>query len=467
METTKNKEKMPILSSVAYSVAGAGTGVGYYMVNNYLMLYYTDVVGLTATAISLIMLLARVWDAVNDPMMGVIVDRTHTRFGKFRPWLMIGPPFLAIFNVLTFTVFPLQGMAKTIVCFVCYIGAGMAYTVVQVAVNGLVNRICADPQNKMNLIAISQVANQIVGTVLGASVMTLILYFSKTTGSADARGYFITTIILSIVMVPMMWFGAWKCREITTEEDIAKAASGEKQSLGRSIKAVAQNKQLLALIVCIFFTCIGSIGRVMLLSYYCIYVAGSYALIAPVMSVISFGQLFGNICLPWLTKKFGKKRWFIIAVLLSSVSMVAVFFLPNANAGIIIAISAVYGWLNAASSISNAFCCDCVEYSDYKYGVREDALAFSCLSFAVKLAAAVMGTAGIWMLTAVGYVPNAEQTASTIMGINMIVNILPAVCLVIATLPMIFFYKLDEKKMEEVTTELAKRRNKATEIAQN
>ncbi len=460
MNAQTQKEKMPIASTISYSIAGAGTGIGFYMVNNYLMLFYTDVVGLTATAISLIMMIARIWDAVNDPMMGLIVDRTHTRFGKFRPWLMVGPPFLAVFNILTFTVWPLEGTLKAVVCFICYIGAGMAYTVVQVAVNGLVNRICENPDNKMRLIAISQVANQIIGTILGACVMTMILFFSQTQEAADGRGYFITTIILGIVMVPMIWLGAWKCKEISTEEDELPKEQREKQSLMRSLKGVLQNKQLLVIVVSTFFTCIGAISRAMLLSYYCIYVVGSYTLIAPVMAVISFGQLFGNICLPFLTRKFGKKRWFVMAVLMSAASMLVLFFIPNPSSAVIIGLSAFYGWLNACSSMTNAFACDCVEYSDYKYGIREDALAFSCLSFAVKLASAITGTAGIWMLTAVGYVANAEQSASTLTGINVIVNVIPAIALGIATLPIIFFYKLDEKTMEEVTAANVEKRSK-------
>src|SRR5574344_1860323 len=87
-----------------YSFGEVGSQLSWYMINSYLTLFYTDVVGLTASAISLIMLIARIWDAVNDPMMGVIADRTRTRWGKFRPYLMFAPPFLAIFNLLTFTV---------------------------------------------------------------------------------------------------------------------------------------------------------------------------------------------------------------------------------------------------------------------------------------------------------------------------------------------------------------------------
>ena len=141
------------------------------MINTYLTVFYTDIVGLSASAISLIMLIARVWDAINDPMMGVIADRTRTRWGKFRPYLMFASPFLAIFNVLTFTVFPVQGLAKVILCLVCYIGAGMAYTAICVTYGGLVNLIARDSQVRMNYTAYRATGASVIKMILSAGAM--------------------------------------------------------------------------------------------------------------------------------------------------------------------------------------------------------------------------------------------------------------------------------------------------------
>lgn len=127
------KEKTSPKLALAYSMGEVGCQMSWYMINNYLMLFYTDVVGLTAGAVSMIMLIARVWDAVNDPMMGSIADRTNTKWGKFRPYLFLAPPFLAVFNILTFTVFPVEGAAKVLLCLICYIGTGMAYTACSIA----------------------------------------------------------------------------------------------------------------------------------------------------------------------------------------------------------------------------------------------------------------------------------------------------------------------------------------------
>ena len=456
-------EKLPLLSTIAYSIGSSGSNVSFYMINNYLMLFYTDIVTLSAAAISAIMLIARIWDAVT--MMGMIEDRTRTRWGKFRPWLMIGPPFLAIFNLLTFTAFPLQGATKAIVCGICYIGAGMAYTVVQVAVNGLVNRITNDSQAKMDLIAIAQIANQIGQVIVAAVLMPVILYFSG--GEvANGHGYFMGTLMVAIVTVPMIWFAAWKCREVSVEEPVSveKAEQKEKKPLIESFKLILKNDQLVFSVLSTFIACVGIIGRYAVLSYYVIYVLGSYALISPVFSIMSFAQMVGNMPLPFLTRKFGKIRVYVAANLLTSVTLVLLFFLSSApNNAVIIALSAVVGFLGASGSISYSFTCDSVEYGDWKYGIRDDGLAFSIMSFGVKLSQALTGAIAAPLLIAMGYVANQPQAPATVTGINALVNIAPAVILAIAVVPIIFKYRLNEQMMEQITTELAVRRGQAAE----
>lgn len=456
MSTSKN-EQVSKSSMVAYAIGSSGANASFYMINNYLMLYYTDVVGLGATAISLIMLIARIWDAANDPMMGVIEDRTHTRLGKFRPWLIIGPPFLALFNILTFTVFPMQGTLKAVVCGICYIGAGMAYTVVQVAVNGLVNRLTNDSQSKMQVISIAQIANQIGQIAIAAVLMPIILYFSGS-DVANARGYFWGTLFVSLVTLPMMWIAAWKCREVHVDEAPVAAdnqQSGEKKSLWQSIKTTFSNDQLVIAVLTTFISCVSIIGRYALLSYYLIYVVGSYTLISPVFSLMSTMQMFGNIPIPMLTKRFGKKNVFIAANIISAAAMVGLFLAGSgASSVVVIALSAVIGLFGASGSITYAFVCDCVEYGYWRFGIRDDGLAFSLMSFGVKLSTALTGAIGVPMLVAVGYVAGEAQSAGTMTSINAIVNIAPAIILMISLLPLAK-YHLDQKTMDQIAADLA------------
>lgn len=466
-EVATSKEKMDKGSAFAYVLGYSGTNVIWYMINNYLMLFYTDVVGLTAAAISTIMLVSRVWDAVNDPMMGAVVDRTHTKWGKFKPYLAIGAPFLAIFNILTYTVWPLEGITKVLVCLLCYIGVGMAYTVIQVAINGLVNRLANDPQIKMDIISMAQVGSSIIQTILGACAMPLILYFSQS-DVANGRGYFLATIVFSLVALPMFWFCAARCREVKDTETL-KVESGkkaEKVPLSKSLKAVMKNKQILICVIVVFIGATSQIARMSLLSYYLIYCAGAYAYIAPTFTIISLMQMIGNLFLPLATRKVGKIRWLKITMVINAGAILFLFFAPSTNIPILLFCSGLYGITNSATSICYSMLCDSIEYGDYMYGTRDDALAFSFQSFGVKVAQALTGSVSVLLLAAIGYVAGADQAPATQAGINAIVNLMPSILGFLALVPMAF-YKLDEKVMDKVRVELeARRAGKASQEAE-
>lgn len=459
-KTYQIDKKMNIPSTIAYIIGSGGANASFAMINTYLMLFYTDVVGLSAAAISLIMLIARVWDAVNDPMMGIIADRTHTRFGKFRPWLMVGPPFLAVFNILTFTVWPLDGALKAVVCCICYIGAGMAYTIVGTAINGLVNRLTNNPAFKMKLIAWAQIGNQIVGAIMSATMMPMILYFSKS-DVANATGYFWAAVVVSVITGLMALLAAWKCREVQSpgeEQGIKK--SDQKVSLLTSLKSLAKNRQLLLSVSSIFFVSFGNMARMTMISYYVIYCLGSYDLIAVIITAGTVGSMIGNIPLPFLTEKFGKKKVYIVMEAITAALMVVWFFMPAGTPGFVfIGLSFIGGVTGSVTSITYAFTCDSIEYGDLKYNVRDEGLAFTTMSFMVKLGGAIVGSLGVMLLSAIGYVPGEVQSAATLTGISAIVNLFPACVIVIGVLLVAFGYKLTNEKMAEVTNELVKKRN--------
>ncbi len=464
---TKTKEKLPLKSAISYTIGYSGINVSWYMINSYLMIFYTDIVGLAAGAISMIMLIARVWDAINDPMMGAIVDRTHTKWGKFKPYIVCAPPFLAIFNILTFTVFPVEGAKKVVICLICYVLVGMSYTVVQVAVNGLVNRLSRSSQVKMDIISMSQVGSALIQTALGALVPVMLLAFSKSAdGTPNGRGYLMTTIIVSIVMIPMFWICAWGCQEVKEEADPAEQPTvlekKQNEPLMKSIKALAQNSQLIIGILAVFLGAMGAIARMSLLTYYVVYASGipmpqCYQWLGVVFPIITFSQMVGNATLPFFTRKLGKKGAFFLFNALSIGSLLILFFLSNGNIPVLLGASALFGFGLAGSSICYAFICDAIEYGDYKYNVRNDGLAFSLMSFGVKCATAITGAVGVLLISAVGFVPNEVQTASAVTGINFVVNVIPAILMALSLLLM-FWYRLDEKKMEVISERLHARR---------
>ena len=450
-------EKASIKLLTGYGLGEVACQMSWYMINNYLNIFYTDVVGLSGAAISAIVLIARIWDAINDPMMGQIADRTNTRWGRFRPYLFFAPPFLAIFNILTFTVFPIQGLPKIILCGACYIGAGMAYTACSIAYQALLNVIAVDSRVRQLLATARSTGASIIGIILSMVAMPLILHFSSTVNEAgeamaDGHGYFVTTVIFSLILIPVFWICAIICKE-TYKDKLHSNASMEKATFASNMKGLLQNDQLLMVVIA---TVIGTIcvttGRYGILVYHVIYVVGGPQYIATMFTAMTIGQLVGTLTVPWGTKVFGKKNYMIIMNVVMAAGFVALFLNPTSNPVFLIGAS-FFGSLGfGAPAICYGMVGDSLEYGDWKLGKRQEGLAASMLSFGVKLATAICAPV-VLLLEAVGYVPNVEQAASTKMGINFMVNMLPAILALVSCIPLIW-YKLSDKRVSEIRADL-------------
>ena len=442
---------------VGYGLGEVACQMSWYMINNYLNIFYTDVVGLSGAAISAIVLIARIWDAINDPMMGQIADRTNTRWGKFRPYLYFAPPFLALFNILTFTVFPVQGMTKVILCGVCYIGTGMAYTACSIAYQALLNVIAVDSRVRQLLATARSTGASIIGIILSMVAMPLILRFSSATNEAgekmaDGHGYFIATVIFSLVLIPIFWTCATICKETYTDKLHNTSAPAQKTSFLENIKGLVQNDQLLIVVIATVIGTICVTGRYGILVYHVIYVVGGPQYIATMFTAMTVGQLVGTLTVPWGTKVFGKKNYMIIMNVVMAAGFVALFLNPTSNPIFLIGASFIGSLGFGAPAICYGMVGDSLEYGDWKLGKRQEGLAASMLSFGVKLATAICAPV-ILLLEAVGYVPNVEQAASTKMGINFMVNMLPAILALVSCIPLIW-YKLSDKRVSEIREDL-------------
>ena len=441
---------------VGYGLGEIGCQMSWYMINNYLNIFYTDVVGLTGAAISAIVLIARVWDAINDPMMGQIADRTNTRWGKFRPYLMFAPPVLAIFNILTFTVFPVQGLAKVILCGLCYIGAGMAYTACSIAYQALLNVIAVDSRVRQLLATARSTGASIIGIILSMVAMPMILHFSSAVNAngekmADGHGYFVATVIFSLILIPVFWLCAYICKETYTDQ-LHGSAPAEKTTFLGNMKGLFQNDQLLMVVIATVIGTICVTGRYGILVYHVIYVVGGPQYIATMFTAMTVGQLCGTLTVPWGTKVFGKRNYMIIMNVVMAAGFVALFLNPTNNPVYLIGASFIGSLGFGAPAICYGMVGDSLEYGDWKLGKRQEGLAASMLSFGVKLATAICAPV-VLLLEAVGYVPNVEQAASTKMGINFMVNMLPAILALVSCIPLIW-YKLSDKRVSEIRADL-------------
>lgn len=449
-------EKTSKALAVYYSFGEIGDQLSWYMINTYLMVFYTDVLGLAAGAISIIMLIARIVQGIASPVWGAIQDRTNSKWGKFRPWLMFLAPFMAIFNILTFTVFPVTGVAQIFLCCICYIIVGLLYMAISNAYSALVNVVSSDSQVRMNLSAARSVGSSIIQMILSAVAMPMILFFGHST-KANGTGYFWATVVCSVAMIPFVVICGLKCKETVKESSTpsqASSSSVEKISIWTSLKALVKNSQLDVTVGSTFFGAASTMLRMMMLVYYVIYVVGSYTLVAPIMTTLTIAQLIGSALLPWGTKTFGKKGYMIGLNVIQILSLVGLFFFKDIV--VVFILNAIIGFTNSSANITFGMMSDSIEYGDWKYGVRNIGLSVSMITVAVSIATAVTGSIGALLLQATGYVANQAQSVATQTGINAIVNLVPAAVTLISTI-LLLFYKLDQKTVDQIAIDLKKR----------
>ena len=286
--------------------------------------------------------------------------------------------------------------------------------------------------------------------------MPLILHFSSAvseTGEpmADGHGYFMTTVIFSLILIPVFWCCALICKETYTDK-LHKGNSSEKSSFLRNMKGLVQNDQLLIVVIATVIGTICVTGRYGILVYHVIYVVGGAQYIATMFTAMTAGQLVGTLTVPWGTKVFGKRNYMIIMNFVMAAGFVALFLNPTSNPVFLIGASFIGSLGFGAPAICYGMVGDSLEYGDWKLGKRQEGLAASMLSFGVKLATAICAPV-VLLLEAVGYVPNIEQTAATKTGINFMVNMLPAILALVSCIPLIW-YKLSEKRVSEIRADL-------------
>ena len=197
MGDTNLDVKIPIKNKIGYGMGEAGSQLSWALVSSYLSVYYTDVVGLTPAVISIIMLVARVWDAFNDPMFGSIAENTRTKWGRFRPYILWGAPILALFNCLTFLNLDISQGAKAFWCAFTYIGCGMAYTAVNISTQCVANVMTASNEERVSLNAFKGIGSGLIQMVISAVTMPMILKFGNGS-AASGRGYFMAALVFPI-----------------------------------------------------------------------------------------------------------------------------------------------------------------------------------------------------------------------------------------------------------------------------
>lgn len=436
---------------VCYGLGDVASQFVWTFVGSYLTVFYTDIVGLAPAVISAIMLIARIWDAVNDPMMGSIAERTHSKWGRFRPYIAFGCPILAVFGILTFTAPFGNGSAGVIWAAVTYIIAGMLYTMVNIPYSSLAAVMTTD-SNERNLLNSFRSAGMFVGMlIVNFTASYLMLAFSNGAEVATGHGYFMTAVIFSVVSVPLFLIVFKMSREVVKPTGVQ-----QKFSAKDTIKNLVTNKYLMLISAIMLFQMTGYMGRIAVTAYYVIYNMGSFTLIGTVMVVPSIAGIISSLIAPMISKKIGKRNTLIAGLVIDGLALIMVYLTPYDNVAMILIAHFIYGMGGFAAPIMLSMVADSVDYYDLKKGVRTDGTAYATYGLASKLGNAIGGAAGVLLLASFGYVANQQQTPQAQTGINIVVNLIPAILYFIGAI-ITLFWKMSDKDADEIREKIQKR----------
>lgn len=441
---------------IFYSFGDLASQFVWTFIGSYLTVFYTDIVGLAPAAAAAIMMIARVWDAVNDPMMGAIAERTRSKFGRFRPYILFGSPLLAIFSVLCFT-HPFAGSSKAGVIYaaVTYIITGMLYTLVNIPYGALAAVMTEDAEQRNKINASRNVGMNVGILIVNGITANVMLFFSgKGAEVANGNGYFMTVLVYAIISIP-----CFLAVFFTSKEQVVPEVTKEKFSLKMTITGLVTNKNLMILLVIMILQMAAWMGRIGVVIYYIMYCLGSFTLIPVIMLAPSVCGIVSSLMVPKVMSKFGKRMTLQIAVTCQGIALLAMYFTPFDNLTLIIIESGLVGFFNVSFPCSLSLLGDAIDYNEYKTGMRNDGIAYATYGLAQKLGNAIGASVGVLLLASFGYVANAQQTPETLHGINIVVNLIPAIIFFLTAI-FAFTWRLKDSEADEVRAKLHERKNK-------
>src|ERR1039458_7468450 len=411
--------------------------------------YYTDTFGLSAAQAGTRFLVVGLIAAAFNPIMGVIADRTNTKWGKFRPWLLWTALPFGIIGMLTFTTPSLSITGKLPCASTTYLLLRLIYAVNNVPYASLTGVLTGDPDERTSIASYRQVFANIAGFIVQSLAIPMVVFFGH---GNDARGYQITMGLLSVLSVIFFIVAFF------ASKDRIQPNPQQQTSLTRDLKDLFSNRPwiVLFLVTTFYFAAISMRGSVMLPFFK--YLAGNEKLFSWFNGFGLASLIAGVPACSALTKRIGKRPLFILSMTLSGLFNLAVLFLPP-HATVAIIVSEVLRQFAYGTSgpLIWAMMGDVADYGEWKTGRRATGTVTAAVVFALWVGLAIGGAVAGWLFSYYGYVSNAVQTARALDGIRLTAGLWSALFF-FATAACLFFYPISRKINKNISDELAGRR---------
>ncbi len=464
-------KKLSFGEKAAYGLGAVGKDMVYMLSASYILYYYEDIMGVSAWAMGIILLVARVFDAFNDPIMGVLVAKTRTRFGKFRPWLLIGTVTNAVILYLMFAAPPtLSGGGLVAYAAVFYIVWGVTYTMMDIPYWSMIPAFTEGGKERENLSALARscagVGSALITIVTVMAVAAIGTFFAGE-GAADAEierlGFRYFALIVAVIFIIFTTITCLVIKEKSTVD--MKTAS-----VGEMFKALVQNDQAMAMVITIVLVNVAVYTTSNLVIYFFKYDFGG----AEWKSAYTIFNTFGGgiqiismmLFFPLLRKAFSAMKIFYISAVSAVagfVTLLVIAFTSMQNVYLLLVpgffIFAAVGLLNVLTTV---FLANTVDYGELKNNRRDESVIFSMQTFVVKLASGIAALFASICLT-VFHISSDEEAVtavggSSVVGLRMTMTILPIIVLIAGVFVFKKKYILSDEKIEEISKELEKKK---------
>ena len=442
------KSSLSFKEKFGYAGGDFASNLYFGIFMNFMSYFYTDVFGIGAAALATMIFVTRTWDWINDPIMGVIADRTNTKMGKFRPWLLwMIVPYVFV-GILTFTTFDLSPTGKLVYAYITYSLLTMVYTAVNIPYSALMGVMTSHSADRTTL-----ASWRFVGAFGGAFFVNgTMLYLVGLFGQGNEKLGF----TLTVALYGLMAAGLFVMTFAFTKERV-EAPVGDKASIRKDLGVLLHNGPWIAMIFVSVLTILWIAIRGGATIHYFKYVSGNANYGSLFLSISTVMQIAGVL----LTKQIvaligGKKRTYIIINFVSAILIALFYFIDPNNIPLIMIHQGISSFLTAPlMPLFWSMIADTADYGAWKLGHRSTGLLFSAGTFSQKIGWSIGPAVAMYLLSYFGFVANQEQTPETIYGLRLIMSWIPAGAAAL-TGAAVFFYKIDaamEREMEAALEE--------------
>ena len=431
-----------------YTVGDLGINLNFQLIGFYLAYFYTDVFGLSPAHVAGLFLVARIWDAVNDPLMGFIADRNESRRGKFRPFLLYGALPLNLVLLACFFTPELSQAGKIAYAYTTYILHGMLFTLVGLPYSALTAVMTQDQQERAVISTYRMFfAVAVAVTLVAVGVRPFVARFPT-----EQQGFAVTAAIFALVSTGLIWY-AYR----NTEERVTVVR--ENYRIRSILPMLLRNDALLVLGAAMLFnTCVWVVKNAVATYYFkYLWQDANGNLQSLFFLVMQGAAVAGALAAPALTRRFGKLRVFMVGSVVVAIFYTLRQFVPLGFLLPLFALSLIGDFGQMLCAITQwGMVPDTVEYGHWKTGVRSEGMPYAFFSLMQKLGLAVGGAFAALLLDWTGYVANVDQTETALAGIESLFNLVPAAFSILCLLTLLF-YRIDATFFERLTRELAEK----------